>query len=241
MLIKKLLNRFNGLHYAQEYLCLAEETFQRPLHMYLLENEKPVYEVSNSHVFVGYCPLVFIFSAAVIPTPQKEIIDIAFSQESLSISTHNKKNAIVARLRLKKIAQQQAGNETLFYYEGLYGKHWFASTLHQYNTQLYNKLYNRKPGNVFLENNLYKQVQIAYSMPRKISLITVGRGDLYNHFPTDLHGQVTDEFYVISLRHEGNACKQVLETKRIVLSDMEASAYKQAYSLGKNHMQSLKE
>src|SRR5690242_15814757 len=99
-LVKKILNRFNGLHYAQEYLCLAKETFQNPLFVYLLENEKPVCEISNSHVFAGYCPLVFIFPSSFISSPQKEIIDIALSQEPLSIAASPNKNAIVGRLRL---------------------------------------------------------------------------------------------------------------------------------------------
>jgi hypothetical protein len=37
----------------------------------------------------------------------------------------------------------------------------------------------------------------------------------YNLFPTDLHGQPDDEHYVISLRHEGIACQQVLQTRKI--------------------------
>ena len=106
--------------------------------------------------------------------------------------------------------------------------------------QLTNKWFNRKPGNVFLQGNLYKQVQIAYSLPRKICLITVGSDNLYNLFPTDLHGQVSEQHYVISLRHDGKACQQVEAAQRIVLSDMEAAAYKQVYALGKNHMQPLK-
>jgi hypothetical protein len=107
--------------------------------------------------------------------------------------------------------------------------------------ELYNRLYNKRPGNVFLENNLYKQVQIAYSVPRKICLITVGENNLYNHFPTDLHGKVTGKRYIISLRQQGHACRQVESSKKIALSDMPAAAFKKVYSLGKNHMQPLKE
>ena len=85
------------------------------------------------------------------------------------------------------------------------------------------------------------QVQIAYSVARKICLITVGENNLYNLFPTDLHGQLYGGFYVISLRYEGKACQQVMETKRLVLSDIESAAFKKVYALGKNHMQPLKE
>lgn len=240
-LVSKLLNRLNGLHYSQEYLCLARESFQQPLHAYLFEKGKPVNDITGSHLFVGYFPLVFALPAAAIVCQQKEVIEIFFSKEVLPAGLSIKKEMAVAFLSLKKINQQSTGTGLLVYYEGIRGSHRFISGLHQFLIQLYNRLYNRKPGNVFLENNLYKQVQIAYSLPRKISLVTVGCDNLFNHFPTDLHGQANEEFYVISLRHEGDACKQVQSAKKIVLSDMQASACKQVYALGKNHTKPLKE
>jgi flavin reductase (DIM6/NTAB) family NADH-FMN oxidoreductase RutF len=91
-----------------------------------------------------------------------------------------------------------------------------------------------------LKNDLYTQVQIAYSIPRKICLITVGENDRFNLFPTDLHGRI-DDVYIISLRKDGKACQEVESAKKIVLSDINASAYKKVYALGKNHMQPLKE
>ncbi|HUS00377.1 MAG TPA: hypothetical protein VMY77_01545, partial [Chitinophagaceae bacterium] len=125
-------------------------------------------------------------------------------------------------------------------YEGLEGRHRFLSGFHQSVLQLSNHIYGNKPGNVFLKGNLYKQVQIAYSIPRRVCLITVEENNLFNLFPTDLHGQVNDQYYIISLRHSGHACRQVEAAGRIVLSDMDANAYKEVYSLGKNHMQHLK-
>ena len=60
-------------------------------------------------------------------------------------------------------------------------------------------------------------------------------------FPTDLHGQVNDGFYVGSLRHGGKANEQVERSKNIALSRVDLSWCKQAYTLGKNHMQDLKD
>jgi hypothetical protein len=88
---------------------------------------------------------------------------------------------------------------------------------------------------------LYKQVQIAYSIPRNISLITVGQNDRFNLFPTDLHGPVNENFYIISLRHDGRACQQIMNAGRILLTQVHCDFYKTAYALGKNHMQELKE
>jgi hypothetical protein len=239
-LVKKILNRLNGLHYTQEYLCIAREIFKEPLHVYVVEEGKPVKDITCSHLFTGYCPLVFAFASATIPS-EKISLEIVFSKDVLPTNALIKKEKIIASLSLKKIAQQTIEDEQLFYYEGIAGSHHFLSHFHQRVILLNNRLYNRKPGNVFLDDNLYTQVQIAYSIPRKISLITVGQANLYNHFPTDLHGQVNDNFYVISLRHEGQACRQVEFAKKIVLSDMEPTSYKQVYALGKNHMQPLKE
>ena len=219
---------------------MAKEVFKDSLHVYIVEGGKPVKNITCNHLFTGYCPLVFAFVAATIPS-EKDKLEIVFSSEVLIIHALVKKEKILASLSLKKIEQQTIDNEQLFYYEGIKGSHHFVSRFHQFIIQLNNRLYNHKPGNVFLEENLYKQVQIAYSVPRKISLITVGQDNLYNHFPTDLHGQVNEKFYVISLRHEGHACKQVISAKKIVLSDMQAHAFKQVYALGKNHMQPLKE
>ncbi|MEI9943390.1 MAG: hypothetical protein WDN26_04150 [Chitinophagaceae bacterium] len=74
------------------------------------------------------------------------------------------------------------------FYEALKGNHHFVSGFHQSMAAISNMLYNKKPGNVFLKGNLFSQVQIAYSVPRNISLVTLGENELYNLFPTDLHG-----------------------------------------------------
>jgi len=84
-------------------------------------------------------------------------------------------------------------------------------------------------------------VQIAYSLPRNISLITIGQHGLYNLFPTDLHGPAGGEHYIISLRHQGKAALQVEETRSILLTQVHSEVFKTVYSLGKNHMQDLKE
>jgi hypothetical protein len=199
-------------------------------------------DITKLHLFVGYCPLIFALPVLHgVPEEQPPVIHLAFSQENLQPGDRISPQQIVATLSLKKIKDQQVQETAISYYEGSVGKHRFISGFHQFIVQLNNRLYNHKPGNVYLESNLLRQVQIAYAIPRRISLITVGAGNRYNHFPTDLHGQVNDEYYLISLRHEGNACRQVEAAKKIVLSDVRAQAYKKVYALGKNHMQPLKE
>lgn len=240
-LLQKVLSRLNGLDYRQEYLCLAKENFQQPLHAYLIENGKVVRDVTCSHNFVGYCPLIFALPSDAVQNFYSETLQIRFSHVPLQQNDILKGKDAIASLVLKKIFSQNINEAIVSFYEGVKGRHHFLSGFHQSVVGLNNHWYGKKPGNVFLKGNLYNQVQIGYAIPRKIGLITVGQNNLFNHFPTDLHGQIGEGHYLISLRHEGNACKQVEFAERIVLSDMEANSYKRVYSLGKNHMQVLKE
>jgi hypothetical protein len=238
-LVKKILNKLNGLHYPQEYLCLANESFPQPLHVYLIHDDHIIKNITDEHLFTGYSPLIItLYSSADRELPAD--IDIAFSQQSLQPNDFFEKKDAIARLSMKMIRKQAAGDTIIFYYEGIKGEHHFLSSFNQYIIGLNNRLYNKKPGNVFLNNNLYKQVQIAYAVPRIISLITVSDGKFYNLFPTDLHGPVNEQYYVSSLRHEGKASNQVEAAGRIVISKVDCQFYKIAYSLGKNHMQELK-
>ncbi|MFI5187884.1 MAG: hypothetical protein ACHQF0_14225 [Chitinophagales bacterium] len=239
-LFQKLLSKLNGLHYQQEYLCLAKESFQDPLHAYLVHNNQVIKDITELHLFVGYHPLILALSSSTIPDSESQIIEIAFSQKSFITNEKPEKKDAIAILSAKRIHQVIAGETMILFYEGIKGSHQFISDFHQSIIRINNRLYNKKQGNVFLENNLYKQVQIAYAIPRKICLITVGENDLYNLFPTDLHGRINDR-YIISLRQNGKACEQAESAKRIILSDINASAYKKVYALGKNHMQPLKE
>ena len=245
---QKLLNKLNGLHYPQEYLCLAKQTFENSLRAFLVADGNIVKDITNDHVFTGYNPLIFTFH---VPDPNESIqpgdqivlpssIEIFFCHSSSSQNgVLNKKDA-VAHLSMVLIRKQSAGNTTVYHYEGKKGVHHFLSSFQQSILGLSNRLYNKREGNVYLHDNLYTQVQIAYAVPRIISLITVSDGTLYNLFPTDLHGPINKQFYVGSLRHAGKACKQVEAYKKIAISQVHCAAYKSVYALGKNHMQELR-
>lgn len=238
-LLQKLLNKLNGLHYQQEYLCLAKESFQDPIHAYLVKDARIIQDITDKHLFTGYSPLIFTMSWPDLKEPFPNV-EIVFCQQSLQPNDLFKKRDALASLSLRLIKKQTIQPNEIYHYEGVRGQHRFLSFIHQYIVGLNNVLYNRKKGNVFLDNDLYKQVQIAYSVPRTISLITVGSGELYNLFPTDLHGAVNEQYYISSLRYGGKACKQVESTGRIVISQVHSDVYKAVYTLGKNHMKELK-
>ncbi len=233
---QQLLNRYKGLAFPQEYLCLPSGSFEKPLSVFLIQQADRIRDITNQHCFVGYSPLIIAIPCEPGDAPMQENIQLLFSPNENS----SPKDA-VARLVLKKNRGQSAGDTTIHYFEGTKGRHRFNSPFHQFIIQAHNRLYHKKPGNVYLQGNLYKQVQIAYAVPRNISLITVGQNGLFNLFPTDLHGPAGKEHYIISLRHEGKACSQVMESGKLLLSRVDASLYKTVYSLGKNHMQEMKE
>jgi len=235
-LVKKILDKFNGLYYPQEYLCFAKGLFYQPLHVYLVSDTHIIKDITNQHLFVGYCPLVLAFSDPDLPAS----IQLIFSHELLKPNESYERKDALALLDLDLIKKQRAGHNNIFYYEGTHGAHDFLSGFHQSVNRLSNNWFNKKPGNVFLHDNLYKQVQIAYAVPRIISLITVSDGNLFNLFPTDLHGQPDEEHYIISLRVGGKACEQVEAAGKVLLSQVHAEAYQTVYGLGKNHMQELK-
>ena len=240
-IFKKILNKLNGLHYSQEYLCLAKESFQQTLHVYLADDETIIKDITNEHLFTGYSPLILtLYSSPANKYHLPDAVKLIFSRHQRQPNEILEKKDAIACLYLKMIRRQSAGDTDIACYEGIKGDHHFLSSFHQYIIGLNNRLYNKRPGNVFLHDNLYKQVQIAYSVPRIISLITVGDGKLFNLFPTDLHGHVNDQYYISSLRHEGMACRQVENSGQIVISQVHCNNCKTAYSLGKNHMKELK-
>ena len=239
-LVKKILNKLNGLYYPQEYLCLARESLGHPLHGYLASDKRIIRDITNQHVFAGYHPLIFAFPAFnEIDLDALAEIEVLFSNKFLQENTFYSSKDPIATLRLRFAMKQETGTNSIYYYEGIWGEHRFLSFFHQFIIGLNNKLFNRKSGNVFLQGNLYKQVQIAYAIPRTISLVTVSQKDLVNLFPSDLHGQVDGQHYIISLRHGGKACSQVEEAGKVLITQVHLDTFKTVYALVKNHMQDL--
>jgi flavin reductase (DIM6/NTAB) family NADH-FMN oxidoreductase RutF len=231
----------NGLRFPQEYLCIDHERFRQPLYVYTILEDIVIADISTAHSFVGYSPVIVGIRDEDTTGLHPEKIRIAFTAGPLDLNDTFRSKDALSILFLEKIKSQRLGDdETLLYYAATRGVHHFVSGFSRLIIRLSNRLYQKKTGNVYLPGNSYKQVQIAYAVPRNISLITVSRGGLFNLFPTDLHGPAGEDHYIISLRHEGKACKQVMETGKILLTAVDSGFYKTVYSLGKNHMQEMK-
>jgi hypothetical protein len=94
----------------------------------------------------------------------------------------------------------------------------------------------RKTGNVAHAGAEVDMTRIAYAWPREIHLAVVGDPGHCNIFPTDLHGVEGADHYLISLRHAGNACSQVIDAGSFALFRMPLERFREVYALGARHM-----
>jgi len=250
MIINYIKEKILGYSLPQEFACLALEEIRDPLRVAVtIKGADTFLDVSSTHLFLGYKPLV-------IGIPIQEIsgyhlfsnadeICLSFFESEFRPNTTWKGfvsyDGSLARIILKKKEILKCGDHAMHLFEGVYAKHEFINSFNQFiNKQKEKRRLDRKV-NINLSENLADQVQTAYSVPRAISIVTLFENQKMNMFPTDLHGQVNDGFYVGSLRHGGKANDQVERAKIIALSRIDFSWCKQAYALGKNHMQDLKD
>jgi len=246
--LRKLIK---GLTIRQEYCCLAMEELQNPLRTFLtLEDQTFQREVTHSHLFLGYKPLIIAVPVLVESKDyqtlcEKEEVYLHFIHDNLTTDLTGNEFPLnensVAKLILRKREVKLLHEYALIVYEGVFGVHSFLNKTHQFANGVLQKLHRRPVTNVSLEGNLWDQVRIAYSVPRRISIVTVGDGSLINMFPTDLHGPIGKGYYAGSLRIGGKANEQVEKYKRVVISTVDVSSHQQSYFLGKNHMAELQE
>jgi flavin reductase (DIM6/NTAB) family NADH-FMN oxidoreductase RutF len=243
--LKKLLT---GLTVPQQYVCVSLEDLHDPPQVFLSTgaNGEPL-NVTSNHLFLGYKPLligIFCPSSEGFLAMQDHV-ELRFIQKSVfekecPANASNCVRSFLAKVDLKKIFSQKLDDSHFVLYQGYYAQHRFISKFHQFINRQREKVRKEAPNNVALPGNLYDQVRIAYAIPRIVSLITLSEGEKMNMFPTDLHGPLGGVFYVSSLRHGGEANKQVEKAKKLVLSFMPVSEYRSVYSLGKNHMRQMK-
>ena len=196
-------------------------------------------DVTSSHLFLGYKPVII---ALPFSTSNREF-DIVRVQDRVQLSlinTESKSTRPIAYLKLQKIGEKIFEKQIILFFEATYGQHSFLNPLSLFVNRLNEKRTTRSITNINLHGNLYDQVRIAYAIPRLVAIITVSDGHLMNMFPTDLHGPIGDKVYCSSLRIGGKANDQVEKFKKLVVSEVRSSFFRQTYQMGKNHMQDLK-
>jgi len=226
-IIKKLLF---GATLPQEYLCLNLNDFNRPLRLLIQNSNQDFKDITQHHLFNGYKPLVISMDGNNI---DEDVLD---KIKSILVSFIDDKNKELANLKLKLRKKINIESSSLLIFEGINGKHQFNNNLHKIISDLKYRLTVEKKDNVYLPGNLYDQIKIGYSVPRKIYLVSVGSGSLFNIFPTDLSGTIDNKTFVLSLRTGGKANEQIETEGKCVVSEMSADSFEAVYKAGKNHM-----
>lgn len=234
-----------GISILQEYVCVGLEDFRRPLTAYITGTDPSRHFLVSQEILLGYKPLIIgiscdTYSEQTHWLQHQERVCISFVMKEFvcdmkwnGLATDKK---AVARLILRRVKARELGTTALFIFEGERGKHRFLTPFHQATNRVKQRFLANKTDN-WLPGNLYDQVRIGYAKPRIIALITVyDQTGLMNMFPTDLHGQVGRNYYAGSLRLGGRATLQIEQSKVIALSQVRDDWYREAYSLGKNHM-----
>lgn len=97
---------------------------------------------------------------------------------------------------------------------------------------LFNRYY-KKNGLTFKQ---FKAFAAAYSYPRQIRVVSYRQGDYYNIFPMDLVGDISQSNrYVFGLRHTNATLNRIVETGKLVISEVPHHYKTFIYQLGKHH------
>ena len=124
MVLKNQIKRIlTGLTIPQEYICLNSKELQFPLSVFLsIEKGKLKLDVTKSHLFLGYKPLILAVPFKV----NDQGYQVVKNQKQISLRLENVepvKPTILARLVLKKIGEKFLGEEAIIFYEGVHGEH----------------------------------------------------------------------------------------------------------------------
>lgn len=99
---------------------------------------------------------------------------------------------------------------------------------------IYSKFY-KKPGFLFERLKAYAA---AYSYPRRVRIISFKHDkDHHFFFPMDLLGEMDQpRRYIFGLRHTNMALREIIEARKIVVSEVPGQYKSMIYELGKGHL-----
>lgn len=228
-----ILKKVLGRQFPQEYLCASSSSLQAALQLVFKHGAESI-NVTDKLLFAGYKPLLMAMPGAFFTMhniTQSGRLEISLSDSS----GHN-----VGTLILDEVQDHSKSNNGFILYRGKSATLRLLPRFQRCMEHIYYRFTANKKDPLHFSPQLYRQVRLAYAVPRTISLITVMQDNLYNVFPTDLHGRIDENHYLISLRRGGKADAQVSASGSILLSDIRPDFFREAYVLGKNHMQPLR-
>ena len=227
---------FLGLTLKEEYICLSYENIEKPMKIYLQLQDRSLIDISNSQVMLGYKPLIIGICKNLL-LDDIQLLNIKEIKLHFGIS----ENEITAKLNMSVLKVENLNFKSVVLLIGNKGKHNFSPYFQKSFRNLHYKILAKKEKNIYLKGNLYDQVKIAYSFPRKIYLASLGENGFYNIFPTDISGKFNDEYFALSLRSKSKANKQLKKIGNCVIAEMHSDSCEKVYKLGRNHMKELEE
>lgn len=211
--------------FDNEYICVNRNDIIASVKV-VLDFNNHIIDVTNSHLFLGYKPVI-------IGIPKQEM-PLAPNDCTILFYTNNVLYGII------KLERVGLDHSHLYLFIGTNAQHKFLSKL-QLLFQKFAQHKINKSDPLYPSQDLYEQIRVAYSFPRKISLIFVEENASCNIFPSDLQAEVINTgCYMISLRENGKAYEQVSKIKTIRICNMEVDSFDIVYKMGKNHMRELK-
>jgi flavin reductase (DIM6/NTAB) family NADH-FMN oxidoreductase RutF len=230
--MKKLISTILfGTTLPQEFLCLNLNEFAKPLRMIIKNSAgRETHDITDHHLLNGYKPLIISFDENFIDVEKMD------KENSIFVSLKDDLNNELAKLTLKLREKINLELSSILIFEGLTGEHHFNNNFRKILNNTKYRLTAKKKNNIYLAGNLYDQVKIGYSIPRKIYLVSVGSENRFNIFPTDLSGEIGENYFILSLRSGGKANEQIEKEGNCLISVMEVNYSKEVYEAGKNHM-----
>jgi hypothetical protein len=192
-----------------------------------LQTHVETIDISARHWLLCLDPVIFgiWFSKdekLISPSPAKSYI-IRFTD-----SAENNKTVAKLKLDLFDVVEDEHGTLLLLKLISIKSYH-----INFIRTRLLYQQFYKKPGQDF--NKLISYAG-AYSYPRKVRIISFAEGEYYNIFPMDLVGDVPGcNRFVFGLRHTNVTLARIIETKKIVASEVSYKYKGIIYQLGKHH------
>ena len=224
---KFLLNRT----IPKEYLCVSKEKYADSIKVFIQSGEN-TFEVTNDHALLGYKPLIILINSTPFETDSR-------LPEHLLLSFRTIQEFEIAQLQIKKIEDCKFNCYSYSLYCSEKGLHRFSSPMVKLFQYFHYNFKAKRGENVFLNGNQHDQIKIAYSLPRKISLVSLFEIDLVNIFPVDINGEAGNSEYLISLRSGSKSSSQIKKVGRVVLCAIESSRCSEVYKMEKNHMKDM--
>jgi hypothetical protein len=196
-----------------------------------LKTEKFFIDISETHYLLCLEPMVFGIwqnkeEEDVVTLQEK--LEMHFTDSTCDNNNLEKKSIAILTLDFFNKIEDECG--TLF----LLRLKW--SRVHHislFKTLFLFFAYYRKPE---LSFNKFKSFVTAFSYPRKVCLISFNQNDYYNIFPMDLLGEIKDcKRHAFGLRHSNAALSKIIETKKIVVSEVSFNYKNIIYQLGEHH------